>query len=221
MKLFSKKLPDDEFVEKIRKNIHTRRRLRWVFVSLFIIAVVAYVILLPGLVALTSGMAADLSGSCDYYWTGFPFGGFYALLFIFVFVNGVLFLHHRFFSRTEALALKYFDQARELRINDEKDVADLERIRLRIDKNRGFRWLWVIGSVIIFMSLSLFDTFMGTAMSQENMILGTLLLGFGSGFFVFGKIGVLLVLLYALSFMKRETALLVKYHDLVSQKDCG
>lgn len=217
-----KKLSDDEYVSRIKKNIRTNRRLRWFLIFFFIAVAGVYVILLPKLIALTSGMSGHLPASCNYYRIGFPFGGFYAILFMFVFINGVLFFRRRFMNRTEKLMLKYIDEARRLNIYDEKDIVVSERIRNCIENSRGIRWLWVAGAVALFVSLFFLDSFFQTILSQKNPSVekGSFFLGFNLGFFVLGKIGILCILPYLLFFFtEREISLLVKYYDLVHEKD--
>lgn len=225
MRFFPRRLSDEEYVNRARKHIRTYLWVKWIFIPLFIVLLVLYGILLFKLVILIPGMAAEISKPVNYYWIGFPFGILCAIIFMIIVFNGFIFLQRRFMNRTEILTLKYFDQAKELKIHDEKDIAAVETIRHNIYKSCGIRWGWIIATSLLIISIFFYDSFYQNIVSQENALSQKnmyskvmLLVGFNFGFFVSEKIGVLIVFLYVLFLAGRKEPLLVKYHDMVVPK---
>ena len=218
MRLFPKKLTDDEFVEKLRKNLHHFKWMIRIFIPLFIICLIVVIIMYSKLLILFYEISSKAYPNLIYYHEiGLYCGFVYGTIFCIIFLKGIIFLMHRFGNRTEKLVIKYMNEAGRLGIKNEKDIVYSQLISNVIEKSRGIRWLWVVAAIILFISLFAYDHF---SSFLDKKIVSFMLFSSGlkMGFMLAEKILVIIIPLFILLRTNKRELLLIKYYDIVKER---
>lgn len=213
MRLFPKKLTDDEFVEKQRKNL---RHLKWItgiFVPLFIIGLIIIIIMYTKLIIISYEINSEL----HYNYEKGLFCGICGIIFCFILIKGIIFLQLRFGNRMEKLIIKYIDDTGKSGIKNERDIAYSQRISKAIKKDRGIGWLWVVGAIVIFISPFTYEDIYRIIESKKIISVNTII-GIVIGFMLAEKIFVFSLYILVFPRMTKKISMLIKYYDIVKEK---
>lgn len=218
MRLFPKKITDDEFVEKQRKNLRHFKWIGGILIPIFIVCLITIIIMYSKLIILLYEISSKAYPNLIYYHEiGLYCGFIYGVIFCILFFKGIIFLINRFGNRMEKLIIKYMGEAEKLGIKDQEDIVYLQWISNVIEKSRGIKWLWVVAAIILFLSLFTYDHFSNFL---DKKIVSFMLFSSGlkMGFMLAEKILVIIMPFFIFKRTRKKELLLIKYYDIVKEK---
>jgi len=121
MTFHKRPLPDEEYVEKIRRHDRLFRRMRWIWLALFL----GLICCLVSFAGLVQRVAADIPNGRSMFNGGLALGGMFGFMFVVTGAQAVLTLKHWIDSRsgyrTERLMLQYYDKLKDKEVSNKPE----------------------------------------------------------------------------------------------------